>query len=43
MSRGEYVGFGKPEDAAKLAPLLGTRAAMLQELSEQARAEESER
>ena len=35
MSRGEYAGIGKPENIAELAPLLHTRATMLQELSEQ--------
>jgi hypothetical protein len=40
MSRGEYAGIGKPEDISELAPLLGTRAAMLQELSERVRADE---
>jgi hypothetical protein len=42
MSRGEYAGIGKPENIAELAPLLRTRAAVLQELSEQVRAEEGE-
>jgi hypothetical protein len=42
MSRGEYAGIGKPENVAELAPLLATRAMMLQELSEQVRAEEGE-
>ena len=42
MSRGEYAGIGKPENITELAPLLRTRAAMLQELSEQARAEVGE-
>jgi hypothetical protein len=42
MSRGEYAGIGKRENIAELAPLLRTRAEMLQELSEQVRAEESE-
>lgn len=41
MSRGEYAGIGKRENIAALAPLLRTRAEMLQELSEQVRAEES--
>jgi hypothetical protein len=26
MSRGEYAGFGKPENTAELAPLLSARA-----------------
>jgi len=42
MSRGEYAGIGKPDDTTELAPLLRTRAAMLQELSESVRAEEAE-
>lgn len=42
MSRGEYAGIGKPESILELAPLLRTRAEMLQELSEQVRTEESE-
>jgi hypothetical protein len=42
MSRGEYAGIGKPEHTAELAPLLRTRATMLQELSERVRAEEGE-
>lgn len=42
MSRGEYAGIGKPENIAELAPLLRTRAEILQELSEQVRAEEAE-
>ncbi|MEM6853807.1 MAG: DUF4826 family protein [Planctomycetota bacterium] len=41
MSRGEYFGIGKSQDARELAPLLQTRAEMLHELSEQVRAEES--
>jgi hypothetical protein len=41
MSRGEYRGIGKPENTAHLAPLLRTRAAMLQELSDQLRAQEN--
>jgi hypothetical protein len=42
MLQGEYAGIGKPENIAELAPLLRTRATMLQELSEQVRAEEGE-
>lgn len=42
MSRGEYAGIGNPDDIAELAPLLRTRAAMLQEFSEVVRAEEAE-
>ena len=42
MSRGEDAGIGKRENIAELAPLLRTRAEMLQELSEQVRAEENE-
>jgi hypothetical protein len=42
MSRGEYVGIGKPENTTELAQLLRTRATMLQELSEQLRSEEDE-
>ena len=42
MSRGEFAGIGKPEDIAKLAPLLLTRAAMLQKLSKQIRANGAE-
>jgi hypothetical protein len=42
MSRGEYAGIGERENIAELAPLLRMRAEMLQELSEQVRAEESE-
>jgi hypothetical protein len=41
MSRGKYAGIGKPETVTELAPLLSTRARMLQELSEQVRREES--
>ncbi len=42
MSRGEHAGIGKPENIAELAPLLRTRAIVLQELSEQVRAGEGE-
>ena len=42
MSRGHYAGIGKRENIAELAPLLRTRAEMLQELSEEVRAEEDE-
>jgi hypothetical protein len=42
MSCGEYAGIGKPENIAELAPLLTNRARMLQQLSEQVRAEEAE-
>jgi len=42
MSRGEYAGFGEPENIAELAPLLRTRASMLQELSEKVRSEEGD-
>jgi hypothetical protein len=41
MLRGEYAGFGKRENIAELAPLLHTRAIMLEELAEQVRAEEN--
>lgn len=42
MSRGESAGIGTRENIADLAPLLRTRADMLQKLSEQVRAEEGE-
>jgi hypothetical protein len=42
MSRGEYTGIGKPENVIELAPLLRTRAEMLQELADQVRVDESE-
>lgn len=42
MSRGEFVGIGKPDNIVELAPLLHTRAEMLLKLSEQVRAEEAE-
>jgi hypothetical protein len=42
MSRGDYAGIGKRENIGELAPLLRTRATMLQELAEQVRAEDGE-
>jgi hypothetical protein len=42
MSKGQYAGFGKRENIAELAPLLRTRAEMLEKLSERVRAAEGE-
>ena len=41
MSRGEYTGIGDPDNVAELAPLLRTRASMLQDFAEEIRSEEN--